>query len=349
MAYTFQETVLRAWATRWSWSAAFLPIAAAYGMAIWVRHCLYSMRVLTAHKLPVTVVTVGNVLAGGAGKTPVTIAIGKHLMRKGYQIGVVSRGYGRNTKSTSEVNTTSDPLEVGDEPLLIKHKLGCPVFVGAQRYAAARALLARHPETQLVLCDDGIQHLQLARDLEVYVFDDRGLGNGWLLPAGPMRTPWPPYHRHFHHNLSKVPRLLLSTSPQSGEQMHLARRSIADYGVDSAGRHVSLDLLRQSQEPCLAVAGIARPEVFFNQLRQLGLSVVTTQALPDHYDFMDWSPPCVQHSWLLCTEKDAQKIWRYAPQTLAVPLQMRIAPGFFDALDRYLAPILQEPPQTTPV
>src|SRR5690606_24360938 len=123
--------------------------------------------------------------------TPVTLALVRHLRDRGWHPGVVSRGYGRRTRDVREVLPASSPAEVGDEPLLIARAAGVPVFVGRQRAQAGRALLAAHPRTDILVCDDGLQHLALARDLEVCVFNDEGAGNGWLLPAGPLREPWP--------------------------------------------------------------------------------------------------------------------------------------------------------------
>jgi len=171
-----------------------------YGFVVRFRQGLFISGVLKSHKLPVPLVVVGNVVAGGAGKTPLVMALVLHLKAQGIQVGVISRGFGaRRVKSAAapispevhEVLPNSLPQDVGDEPLLIRRTTGVPVFTGVKRYAAGQALLARHPETQLIISDDGLQHLALQRDLEVVVFDDRGLGNGWLLPAGPLREPWP--------------------------------------------------------------------------------------------------------------------------------------------------------------
>jgi len=171
-----------------------------YGFVVRFRQGLFISGVFKSHKLPVPVVVVGNVVAGGAGKTPLVMALVQHLKAQGIQVGVISRGFGARRVSGAsaptsvevhEVLPNSLPQDVGDEPLLIRRTTGVPVFTGINRHAAGLALLERHPETQLIISDDGLQHLALQRDLEVVVFDDRGLGNGWLLPAGPLREPWP--------------------------------------------------------------------------------------------------------------------------------------------------------------
>ena len=139
----------------------------------------------------VPVIVVGNVSAGGAGKTPVTLALLEHLRARGWHPGVVSRGYGRRTTDCREVRSDSLALDVGDEPLLIARRAQVPVFVARQRMQAVQALRQAHPRINLIVCDDGLQHLALARDVEICVFNDEGVGNGWLLPAGPLREPWP--------------------------------------------------------------------------------------------------------------------------------------------------------------
>ncbi|MGQ0711741.1 MAG: tetraacyldisaccharide 4'-kinase [Rhodoferax sp.] len=341
--HAFQQALLESWEKRFGWSIALLPISLGYGLALWIRQCLYAHGILRSEKLPATVITIGNVIVGGAGKTPVTIAVGQYLRSKGYRVGIVSRGYGRKKSDVTEVTPNSRPEDVGDEPLLIRLKTGLPVFVGAQRVAAGKALLTRYPDTQIILCDDGIQHSQLARDLEIYVFDDRGLGNGWLLPAGPMRTAWPPHAQCAGRARAAAPRILLSSRPGEDASMHPVRRSIADYGVDRDGHRIPLDALCQSPKASIAVAGIARPQRFFSMLTHEGIRLAATQAFPDHHDFSGWSPPSQETHWLLCTEKDAHKVWDRAPHALAIPLLTSMEPPFYQALDEQLSQI-QPPP-----
>ena len=140
-----------------------------------------------AQRLAVPVVVVGNITVGGAGKTPLTLWLATQLRERGWRPGIVSRGYGGASTLPRPVTLDSLPAEVGDEPLLLCRRSGVPVWVGRDRVAAGRALLAAHPEVDVVLCDDGLQHYRLARDVEIAVFDGRGAGNGWRLPAGPLR------------------------------------------------------------------------------------------------------------------------------------------------------------------
>ncbi|MFN3569899.1 MAG: tetraacyldisaccharide 4'-kinase, partial [Polaromonas sp.] len=181
----------QAWLRRGPLACLLLPLALLFGVLGRVRRSLYRANLLRSEKMPVPVVVVGNVVAGGAGKTPTVIALVQHLQAAGIRAGVVSRGYGRRGEGCLEVLPDTPPELSGDEPALIRRATHAPVFVAARRADAARALLAAHPATQLIVCDDGLQHYALQRDLEIAVFDDRGAGNGWLLPAGPLREPWP--------------------------------------------------------------------------------------------------------------------------------------------------------------
>ena len=299
------------------------PVSWLYGALAWARRLAYRQGWLASHRVQATVIVVGNVVAGGAGKTPTTISLVQHLLQRGWTVGVVSRGHGRQTTDTRAVQAHSTPTEVGDEPLLIAQATGVPVCVGASRAEAARQLLLAHPGTQIVVCDDGLQHLALARDIEICVMDERGVGNGCLLPAGPLREPWP-----------RPVDLLLHTGPSGMAGGFHGQRQLADWAVRANSERVALASLQGQAVD--AVAGLARPEAFFGMLRSAGLQLAQTHALPDHADFADW-PATVLARPLLCTEKDAAKLWLRQPEALAVPLQLDIEPGFWMALDALLA------------
>lgn len=299
------------------------PVAWLYGALSWARRRAYRQGWLNMQRLEATVIVVGNVVAGGAGKTPTTIALVQHLRAQGWTVGVVSRGHGRQTRDTRPVLATSTPAQVGDEPLLIAQATGVPVWVGALRAEAARQLLQAHPGTQLIVCDDGLQHLALARDIEICVMDERGVGNGWLLPAGPLREPWP---RHVD--------LLLHTGTPALAGGFQGQRQLAAWALRANGERV--DLASLQGQAVDAVAGLARPEAFFAMLRGAGLQLAQTHALPDHADFADWPSGDLERP-LLCTEKDAAKLWQRQPEALAVPLQMNIEAPFWAALDTLLA------------
>jgi tetraacyldisaccharide 4'-kinase len=342
------QALLRAWTGRGLLACALLPIAATYGLLQTLRQWLYRLALRTPQRVGVPVVVVGNVIAGGAGKTPTVLGVVAHLQSQGWKVGIVSRGYGGaglSGHSHLSVQDHADPRRVGDEPLLLWQKTGVPVYVGRQRAVAARALLHDHPEVQLLVCDDGLQHWALYRDVEICVFDDRGVGNGWLLPAGPLRERWP---RHLIPAVGQRPaaQLVLHTGPNPlpGPQ---AQRQLASHGVDHAGHRYDLLALKEPGAlPVMAVAGIARPESFFALLRAQGLVLEKTLALPDHYNFDSWSRNTHAGYTLICTEKDAPKLWPHAPQAIAIPLIQTAPPTFYQALDACLA--LERSPLSLP-
>ncbi|WP_295537634.1 tetraacyldisaccharide 4'-kinase [uncultured Pseudacidovorax sp.] len=314
---------MHAWERRGAQAWLLRPVAALFGLLAAARRLAYARGWRRTDRLPVPVIVVGNVIAGGAGKTPVVIALVRHLQARGLPVGVISRGHGRRTRDGRAVAADSDPRDVGDEPLLIHRATGAPLVVDADRAAAGRRLLALHPEVRVIVADDGLQHLALGRDIDICVFDDRGIGNGWLLPAGPLREPWP-----------RRCDLVLHTGERPAFAGHRGHRRLADVALDREGRKVPLASLA-ARDDLAAVAGIARPERFFDMLRARGLRLRTCIALPDHHDFSGWTPP--PGLQLLCTEKDAAKLWPVAPTALAVPLQFDIDPAFFAALDARLS------------
>ena len=172
-----------------SW--ALWPVSQLYRALIALRAALYKMGALRSQHPGKPVIVVGNVVAGGSGKTPVVMALVRYLQSQGLRPGVISRGYGRTTTDCRAVLPHAVASEVGDEPLLIATQCQVPVYVARQRIQAARALLAQHPDTDVLVCDDGLQHLALARDIDICIFNAQGTGNGFLLPAGPLREPWP--------------------------------------------------------------------------------------------------------------------------------------------------------------
>ena len=300
---------------------------------IWLRRQLYSLGWLKIRQVDALVIVVGNVIAGGAGKTPTAIALLRHLQARGHRVGLVSRGYGRTQSDCREVSPDSLPQNVGDEPLLIQRATRVPIFVGRTRHEAATALLAKYPETEIILCDDGLQHYGLFRDLEVCVFDDRGIGNGWLLPAGPLREGWP------RHAVAKAGQrgdrlFVLHTGSHPAFAGYLAQRALAPFAVRRDGTSLPLTTLTgPGATPWVAVAGIAQPESFFSMLRALHLPLVQTVGLTDHYAF-DSLPRSIDRGYsIICTEKDAAKLWRLAPDALAIPLVLTIESAFFEALD----------------
>lgn len=320
------------WRADASWLSRLLsPLAWLYrGLA-----ALHRRTIGTPERAPVPLVVVGNLVAGGAGKTPTVIAVVAALRRAGWQPGVISRGYGRAGDAVVEVTASSVPTEVGDEPLLIRRRTGVPVWVARRRIDAARALHARHPEVDVLVADDGLQHHALARDAEVVVFDGRGIGNGRLLPAGPLREPLAA--------ASAAGRLVVynAAAPSTPLPGALARRALgpavplADWARGDASRALPLSALRG--RPLLATAGIAEPARFFAMLEAEGLTIARLP-LPDHHAF-DTLPWPQDTPDVLVTEKDAVKLAGRATGRSAVwvvGLDLQLPDDFLDALQRRL-------------
>lgn len=331
----FERRLTHAWLQRGALAISLLPIAFVYAVLVRANQWFFKNGLRKSTRLPVKVIIVGNVVAGGAGKTPTVIALAERLANDGYRVGLISRGYGRRNSHVQEVFPDSIAHEVGDEPLLLQRKLKLPMFVGRSRVAAARELLRKHPQVNILVCDDGIQHLQLFRDVEVYVFDRRGVGNGLPLPAGPLRSPWPPSYV-VQAGQSAQNSIVLHTGAQALFEGHRAQRALAPFGIRSDGSIVELKRLQHnSKRRLVAIAGIAQPSAFFNMLAAVGIQPTEEVVYPDHYDFSDWTPPGHDDCIVLCTEKDAVKIWLKFPDALAFPLIQTMDDSFF--MDLYAA------------
>ena len=252
---------------------------------------------------PAPVIVVGNLVVGGAGKTPTTLALVDALREHGWQPGIVSRGYGRHGHALVDVATDTPAVMAGDEPLLLRRRADVPVVVAADRVAALQHLLTAHPQTDVVISDDGLQHHQLARDLQIVVFDERGAGNGWCLPAGPLREPMP--ERPWPNTLA-IYNAKRPTTPWPGEmlELHVERAwPLAAWWAGDRGAAVPLSSLGGRR--LVAAAGIARPGRFFESLRTRGLEIVPLP-LPDHHRFD--TLPWPADAEVIVTEKDAVKL-----------------------------------------
>lgn len=334
----------RAWLRRGPLACLLWPVALLFGVLVRLRRTLYRANLLRSEKMPVPVVVVGNVVAGGAGKTPTVIALVQHLQAAGIRAGVVSRGYGRSGEGCLEVLPGTAPAQSGDEPALIRRATQAPVFVAARRVDAARALLAAHPATQLIICDDGLQHYALQRDIEIAVFDERGTGNGWLLPAGPLREPWPERLQHGAGPSGHGIDLVLHTGTPPAFDGFRSTRRLADHALRADGSRVALSSLASTA--LIALAGIAKPQAFFDMLQARGLALAELRALPDHYDFDSYPRPSDMGYTLICTEKDAVKLFSRQNDALAVPLVFEPEPAFFAAFDALLASRLSPLPSS---
>ncbi len=287
-----------------------------------INHLAFASGLRQSIHLPVPVLVVGNVLAGGTGKTPIVIGLVEYFQSQGWKVGVIARAYLAKAEPVQEVFTDSQPALAGDEPLLIKMRCGVAVFTGRERALAAQALLNAYPDTQLIISDDGMQHRLLHHDIAVCVFDDRGLGNGWLLPAGPLRETWP------RPALDGVSQHLVHTGKWPLTNSHAVQRRLSPTARNGLGQQKPLsDWAGQSVQ---AVAAIARPQLFFKALQDAGLLTQICHPLPDHADLSDWQP--TGELPVFCTEKDAVKLWPHLPTAWAVPLECELPPALLDEL-----------------
>lgn len=343
----FADHLRHAWLTRGPLACALWPLSLLYGGLLWLRRLAYRTGWKQSIRLPVPVVVVGNAVVGGVGKTPTVIGLVEHLRQSGWTPGVISRGHGGANMGCVEVKPSSDSADVGDEPALIARSTGVPLVVGRQRAEAGKVLLARHPEVDVIVCDDGMQHWALARDVTVVVFDGRGTGNGWLLPAGMLREPWPV--KPWGHGQMLVLRNQRgrvtepeATALRSPWPVFHATRVLAEHAVNANGRKLPLaGLGLGGKRPVHAMAGIAQPEVFFSMLRERGVALGDEVALPDHADGAQLLAAAKTSGVWLCTEKDAVKLFPLlghdpAVEIWAVPLIQQPEPAFFAAVEAAL-------------
>jgi tetraacyldisaccharide 4'-kinase len=322
----------RIWQRRGPAAWLLLPLSLLFGLLAGVRRWLYRAGWLKAARLPVPVLVVGNIFVGGTGKTPLTIWLAQQLRNAGYRPGVLSRGYGAHVDLPRLVTADSLPEEVGDEPLLIASHANCPMAVGRNRAAAGAALLRAHPEVNLLLLDDGLQHYALARDLEIMLFDGRGAGNGWMLPAGPLREPLS-RRRDFT--------VVNGTGSAPGMAQDAFRMGLSgDQAVQLArpGNRIGLAELaaRRPAPRIVAAAGIGNPERFFGMLEAAGLRF-SRLPLPDHYAFHDNPFAGLDADVILITEKDAVKCrhsepLRNDPRLWFVPVEAVIDVALADTI-----------------
>jgi tetraacyldisaccharide 4'-kinase len=281
------------------------PFALLYRLLLGVRAMAYRSGLLRVEHVGVPVIVVGNLTVGGTGKTPVAAWLARQLEARGRRVGVVLRGYGGSHRGAPRlVAATDDPRVTGDEALVHARRGVHTVVIGADRVAAAR--LAAEQGAEVVVCDDGLQHVRLARDYEIAVVDgSRGLGNRWLLPAGPLREP--------ACELESVHAVVVTErGGKQGTELSVRSPLLLRAQLDLGG---AVNLLTGERRPLVefagtsdlhALAGIGHPEAFFRSLAQRGLSV-TPHPLPDHASLRSESLPFPADAIVLMTEKDAVK------------------------------------------
>ncbi len=294
-----------------------LPLAGLFALTVWLRRMAYLRGWKPSFAVGVPVFVVGNITAGGSGKTPMVIWLVNWLTEQGLCPGVISRGYGGNADRCVEVEAASNPTIVGDEPLLIHLKTQAPVMVGRDRVAAARALLEQHPKVNILVSDDGLQHYRLQRQLELAVVDgSTGLGNGLPLPAGPLREP--------ASRLRTVDALIRVNRSDALAQAVPRPFYQAAFTLGKAYALLAptqkINLIDLPPGPWLAVTGIGNPEGFFTMLSKLGWSF-KRKVFPDHHHFQSSDIPVGMR--VVMTEKDAVKCYPFArPDWWAIELKV---------------------------
>jgi len=292
-----------------------LPFAGLFALLAAARRYLYKKGFLRRYRMPVPVVVVGNITAGGAGKTPVTVWLAEVLKNEGMNPAIISRGYGgKVTGEVLQVTAGSDPVLVGDEPVLLARRTGCPVFVNANRVESATEAVGQGAD--VIISDDGLQHYRLRRDAEIAVVDgSRGIGNGYLLPAGPLRES--------ERRLMSVDRVLVQravgdTGARYGNRIldiRTSRFSLAGEILHKIADETTTELKTFDGQSVHAVAGIANPERFFRQLERRGMNVIR-HPLPDHARISADDVNFSDELAVIVTEKDAVKCTAFAHERL---------------------------------
>jgi len=308
------------WQHRGLFACLLYPVSLVFAALAALRFLFYRVGFLSTWRVSVPVIVIGNLTIGGTGKTPLILHLAIQLRERGMHPGIVSRGYGGSTKEVLEVTEDSDALVVGDEPLLLAQRSLCPLFISRDRVRAAQALLSRYPACDVILSDDGLQHYRLARDVEIAVFDQRGVMNGWQLPAGPLREPV--------SRLKRVDAVVFNDVAASHGDLFHAVSPTPTFGHPVFVMHLeglSFYRLGHKQTTCRAedllgkklhaVAGIGSPQRFFDHLQAMGL-VFEFHPFADHHAYqsvdMNFSGDAI-----LTTEKDAVK---FTGLKLALPV-----------------------------
>ena len=284
------------------WHLLLIPLSWLFWLLSGLRRLCYRLHLLSSYQLPVPVIVIGNISVGGTGKTPLVIWLAERLRQSGYRPAIISRGYGGSIHGVSPVYENSDPVAVGDEPVLLAKRSRCPVWVGRDRVAVAMALLKAHPECNVIISDDGLQHYKLQRDVEVVVVDgNRGVGNGWLVPAGPLRES--------EFRLKTADAIVYNGGKPVPDAFFMVLENAAFHNlVDPTKTALAADF---SERHVYAIAGIGNPERFFQQLHDLGLRFEQL-AFPDHHAFQAADLQSIKAEAILMTEKDAVKCMAFA-------------------------------------
>ncbi len=359
IATTASQTIQKLWLSKGWFSSTLLPLSKLAEYIAKKKRYAYLSGQKKSYKAPVPVIVIGNIFIGGTGKTPLTLALVEALKEKGHRPGIISRGYGATLKDDArfaDLSTTPHTLPkqanlstlstfIGDEPSLLAKV--APIAVHPQRQKAIECLLANRPNITVILSDDGLQHYAMARDIEIVVQDSRGIGNGLMLPAGPLREPasrLTSVDFIVTNDTTLFEQAQTSMLPVTGQPrevyMHLA---LVEFEHLQTGQKLSLDTFKAkfSHLPISAIAGIGHPQRFFQSLRRIGLSLIQTQSFADHYafrpeDFRDYT-----QGLLLMTSKDAAKCQGFAQSNWWVAhVKAQFKPThFFEDIYQQLPPL----------
>jgi tetraacyldisaccharide 4'-kinase len=296
------DLILRAWQDKnIFFYLVLVPLSWLFAGLTVLRRLLYRVGLLRSYALSVPVIVVGNINMGGSGKTPVVIWLVNQLKAYGYQPGVISRGYGAKVTQATNVQGNSLPSEAGDEPVLIAQKTGCPVYISTSRVEAGNALLKMHPECDIIISDDGLQHYRLQRQIEIAVVDQQTQQNQHLLPAGPLREPY--------LRLANVDAVILNGHVDVKDGYPMALLSADFYNLLNPDVKESVGYFKDKH--VAAVAGIGNPDRFFQQLQTLGLQF-SQWPFNDHHAFTRQDLSNIKCDALIMTEKDAVKCQAFA-------------------------------------
>jgi len=305
------------------------PISLVFRVLVALRRELYLSGFLASHQLLLPVIVVGNISVGGTGKTPLTLALAQQLIERGWHPLILSRGYGRTISSPQPVRLTSTAAQVGDEPLLMARRDICPVWVGADRVATAHAALQACPQCDVVLCDDGLQHYRLQRDVEVAVIDGvLGYGNGLMLPAGPLREPV--------SRLQSVDAIVVNGGDAATNHYAMSLTGAIFYNLLTPAKTATpADFKNPNMH---AVAGIGNPQRYFQHLETLGIPF-TPHVFPDHHPYRAADLSFADCDAILLTEKDAVKCAAFADARYWVlRVNAQIDPALIDHILRKISP-----------
>lgn len=325
-----QQLIHRIWYQNHWAKWLLLPLSWLFALISATRRMLFRFNIKQASHLPVPVIVVGNITAGGSGKTPTVIYLIELLRQQGYRPGVISRGYGVDIQGCLVVNSGAKATDVGDEPAMIVARTQVPMVVGAKRVDAATLLLANF-DVDVIICDDGLQHYALARDIEIALVDgDRRYGNQWLIPAGPLREGlW---------RLNSVDFVINNGGPAHSNEVLMSLTPAPLIQVDN-----TLAEKFDSQNAIVAMAAIGNPQRFFNTLSQLGYKIANAVEFTDHQAFEPAQLHVLSKAHpLVMTEKDAVKCRDFAQSHWwYLPVNAKLTPEFDHALLSLLQSVAQ--------